>query len=902
MTAVVQHFDLSSPDEEMAEINAASERLRQGKDLEESELRSYAKYLGVKENEYAVFGKSLAQEGLSAPLPKGWEEGRTPEKGKRRFYYDSRTKRSQWAHPLDGLYKDKVKAAREAQRTSRPKVLGDVTNSKRSKGRTGSGGKGKERKVLPPLRLASIDVDTRQHLEDDELSQQNPLYKERQVFSKEFGDSESDVSLSTTTSSNSDLSWRKATAATSKRRKSKGSKTSPRESRMREVSDRSGRSTPAMDSDSNLTTSVSTRSILNSSSRSKRGRALAAIELNKHSASPPSLSPRTPKGSKKKGSPRRIERLNGGATLSPLPAPGGYAVPGSELSHTPKKEAAFDPLQLRLVIDVDEERATKEDIDGLRKLQANAFDGLKKQVGEALEKCVAAMGTKVLEETRKTQSSAEELGSSKRVEEKGGKIVTSEAQANLLTQLKGEIDMMSDLMGKEEAAKTLLVSQVDKFKSNLENERRYSKRLSESLEAAKEEGRKEKVELKSVVETQRQEIESLISRVSELSREKFQMAENFNSTVAGQKDEILRQLNKLMDKSKKQDVLPDAKPVLPEQHGSFDAVAKELEEFRNSVTAQLAEKDRELSQLVRAQGGQSDEIVQMLGEITSAVRIVSTSIEAGKGDASERENSAVKEMGKEIIESVSDIVGSHQNVAESLQKILEGRFESVSACITDGLAEIGNNLERKSAEHAESLSRIGGRCDFMNSEQAKEHQSLCESLGAISNKISAVEESVLKQDVYVTKEDLKEEMKVTFDKFSEVLLEQQLDLLSKTMEKQNMERVVLRSEGCQTEDAAAKEKRKIETKVVESDREESSSRAKSPVFACSKHSKKELALLTQAVEKAKANKRVIRMLTKRKSQRRGSRDSVLHNFEAYLNGLQASTRFTKEIYNSLRQP
>ena len=52
--------------------------------------------------------------------------------------------------------------------------------------------------------------------------------------------------------------------------------------------------------------------------------------------------------------------------------------------------------------------------------------------------------------------------------------------------------------------------------------------------------RKENNELRTTIESQKNEIESLISRVSESSKDKFQMAENFNKIVADQKDEMLR--------------------------------------------------------------------------------------------------------------------------------------------------------------------------------------------------------------------------------------------------------------------------------------------------------------------------------------------------------------------------
>ena len=84
MAQAVQHFDLSSPTDEVLYGVVEAETGRQGGKPSDHELRNYAKYIGVRESEFEDFGRSLAEEGLSAPLPQGWEQGKTPEKGRRR--------------------------------------------------------------------------------------------------------------------------------------------------------------------------------------------------------------------------------------------------------------------------------------------------------------------------------------------------------------------------------------------------------------------------------------------------------------------------------------------------------------------------------------------------------------------------------------------------------------------------------------------------------------------------------------------------------------------------------------------------------------------------------------------------------------------------------------------------
>ena len=67
---------------------------------------------------------------------------------------------------------------------------------------------------------------------------------------------------------------------------------------------------------------------------------------------------------------------------------------------------------------------------------------------------------------------------------------------------------------------------------------------------------------------------------------------------------------------------------------------------------------------------------------------------------------------------------------------------------------------------------------------------------------------------------------------------------------------------------------------------------------CATHSKKQIALLKQSVHKAKANRKAIKLM---ESMRNTTSNSMMHGLEAYINGLQASSKLTKGIYARLNR-
>ncbi|TMW55477.1 hypothetical protein Poli38472_010359 [Pythium oligandrum] len=73
-------------------------------------LRDHAKSLGVDPDKEAAL-MSLVQEALLAELPDDWEQGET-EDGTL-YYFNSNTEESIWEHPLDGHYRDLIKAKKK---------------------------------------------------------------------------------------------------------------------------------------------------------------------------------------------------------------------------------------------------------------------------------------------------------------------------------------------------------------------------------------------------------------------------------------------------------------------------------------------------------------------------------------------------------------------------------------------------------------------------------------------------------------------------------------------------------------------------------------------------------------------------------------------------------------------
>ena len=824
-----------------------------------------------------------------------------------RFYYDSRSQRSQWDHPLDGVYKDKVKAARQAA-ARKPRVLGDVTNSKArrggesQRGKKAGGGerKKKNQKLLPPLRLVPLDVSNAptEPVDATDLSQQNPLYLEGAVVSgRGASDSESGVSTSATTTSLSGgtsaststggaMARRKALRQQRRRNKG-GRQKSPREARLREVAETSGSSSATEPGPAPSSTWSKSRS------GSRGARVLAPLGDPQHSPVSSSsgdstlLSPRTPEcGRKKKGSPRRIEKTNGWEKVSQL---GGQ---GSNAGARGVDDAGnmVDPVQLKLVIDVDEEeRATRGDIDELKRTQSEALEAMGRQVGETIERCVVAVGDKLLREGG--QAGRARAGRSQ--EGSGQEVLTADAgQAQMLKQLKGEIDLMSDLMAKEGSAKALLVSQIDKFKNSLDQERVKSRELQDKLEATRREGKEERAELKESLQEEKQEVEKLISRVSELSREKFQMAENFNSTVVDQRDEILRQLGKLWARVK--DLNPAtstvaAAPTALEPLESGKNLAKELEVLSVHLKEELVRGNDRISEVL---GSSSDQTERVLGEIQRVAQGLENS---ALGAIKESDLAALQ---RNITEGFSEMLESNQKQIESIYTV---KMDAISSRILEGLSDVTGRMDGRSSEQIEAFCKAAESCERILSEQGNNHQVLCKKLTDISNRVDAVEGLMPK--AYLKKEDLEEEVRYAFDKLTKAVAQQQ-DAISKSLEEglqkhEGVEKIVLSSEGCQTEEV------KLMATVGgtpgpnrEDSLDDDDAGSTFSLSDCATHSKKQIALLKQSVHKAKANRKAIKLM---ESMRNTTSNSMMHGLEAYINGLQASSKLTKGIYARLNR-
>ena len=164
--SLFQHYPDAEEEASLSYNSKAEENGQEMRDamiFEEKEVRAYAKYLGIKDHEYQDL-RGLAIEGLTSDLPSDWQTCTTPDKGKRKFYHNTKSKRSQWEHPQDKVYKEKVEAARKEassrqlgktkksqsqsrsqSRSHSPAVLGDVTNSKIHRNSSNSSKKKKDR-------------------------------------------------------------------------------------------------------------------------------------------------------------------------------------------------------------------------------------------------------------------------------------------------------------------------------------------------------------------------------------------------------------------------------------------------------------------------------------------------------------------------------------------------------------------------------------------------------------------------------------------------------------------------------------------------------------------------------------------------------------------------------------
>ena len=941
--SVVQHFDLSSPDDEHLELAMVEPKGSGRKDLSEKELRSYAKYLGIREKEYDAL-KPLAEEGLSAPLPSDWVQCRTPEKGKRRFYYNARSERSQWEHPLDSTYKDKVRVAqRKESQKRRPKVLGDVTNKSRESTPKNAKGKAaakerREKKILPPLRLAPIDVSTRDSLDSGvDLSEQNPLYLEQPYLGagsqtdSESGTISTTVSTATLASASESASVSRSKARSLRQRsRRRNSKQSPREMRMREASA----------SEQSASRSFSTTPVGSESSSSTRGRGPKKGQRNlaplsragpssaqEFAASPSSsssstLAPRTPGNGlkKKKGSPRRIEKLNDNRIRT------GQAA-DNDSKESVHGVGASNPLQLQLVIDVEEEeKATKGDIKVLKRLQSDAFSDLKHKVAEMSEKCLAELGGAL---SAKAERSA----------------VIDKDQDALLQQLKGEIDLISDYYSKDGQAKkdreARLAEEIAKFKNRLTTEHKRAGELEDSLEAAKEEKRREGAYLSATIESQKREIVALMERVAEANK----LAESFNATAAGQGKAILARLDDFWATFQENQPTRDTQPapdgtlVLGDQ--VKDVVREEAGALSCVLSAELAKKFDALSEsLVSAQACHSGKMDKVLEDIKSAAMQVEgaavqreeeTGSGAGNGaaaapnkalnvlgdmravanqlEASIKEQESLYKRDKDsnqlVLEQMSEIkaslqsLGSPSNRKESKQSM--AAVEEGNREVRAVLADLVNTQGDQSREQQEALASmleaaLASHQQKLQSDQENFFSGVSESLANLSESVAKVgEDTELQRGNYLNR-------CLSISTKSTGILMERLDSISEHLSKQGAtERLVLHTEGCQTDqnDVARSLQRKSEdTEAAKGD--DGISVSTSPLLEYSDHSKKQLELLKLSLEKGKAKERAVKMLT-RQGKDKGWRPSLMHNFEAYLQGLHASSNLTQDICKRLKK-
>ncbi|XP_037935834.1 kinesin-related protein 4 [Teleopsis dalmanni] len=80
------------------------------------EINEYASLIGIDatKEHYLLY---LAKEGLMQALPSDWKICYSEEKGAH-YYYNTKTKQSQWDHPLDAVYRELVDQARQKQSIS----------------------------------------------------------------------------------------------------------------------------------------------------------------------------------------------------------------------------------------------------------------------------------------------------------------------------------------------------------------------------------------------------------------------------------------------------------------------------------------------------------------------------------------------------------------------------------------------------------------------------------------------------------------------------------------------------------------------------------------------------------------------------------------------------------------
>ena len=695
---------------------------------------------------------------------------------------------------------------------------------------------------------------------------------------------------------------------------------------MREVSEGEATTTTSMTGTDSESNSISRCRSGSKQSWAIRSASAAMAQDSSHSPSSSSgssnlLSPREPGNGKKKkkGSPRRIEKLNSTSKPSSPTDPDSSVKSSGEATtmsksksklyrhqelaaHIGKAETrvreheAHNPVQLQLVIDVDEDEAekiTKEDLLSLKETQVSALQDLKQHIKNFTEEVVERSFAS------NNSSKGANVGATKQTEAS----INGE-EASLLKQLKGEIDLISDYYSREERAKkerdALLEAHSEKLKNSLQEESKTNTQLKDTLERTKEEARKENNELRTTIESQKNEIESLISRVSESSKDKFQMAENFNKIVADQKDEMLRKLNKIWDKVK-DSRLPESQAVVKmgnqNEIGDIEgSISKEFDRLSQALSSDLAEKHREILKKTEAHDVQVSDLIGKFDKVVEAV----------KASQERMEENILINMSKHVESNLCEVLTKHQLVAERKQS---ENCEAVSKMVSEGLVQFASGTESQHKNQTEDISRVFsdalGQCQqAISSELASNHQVSHDALLDISNKIE-INSGKQNEKAYLTSEDLKEELKTLSDRLTEEFLRQE-DILSRNLLERETQSLVLKSEACQTEDEVpkGKQERKVEDEAKREELRNTHGDDDSVEFTqlpnalmeSLSHSKKQLNLLKKSMKASKAKTAMKEALR----QGMGS-DSLEHKFETYLRGIKASSKTTEGIQKYLKR-
>ncbi|CAH0560801.1 unnamed protein product [Brassicogethes aeneus] len=137
------------------------------------EIKDYATKLGIDPDSEPQL-LPLAAEGLMKALPPGWKPC-YDDKKKSYYYYNNLTKKSQWEHPLDDIYRGLVKKARaESQSLSLGEPTEDATYG---------------RDELPsyeePVNFAALKFDRKKDVKLSPIKVKSPLDSPKKLFTKQ---------------------------------------------------------------------------------------------------------------------------------------------------------------------------------------------------------------------------------------------------------------------------------------------------------------------------------------------------------------------------------------------------------------------------------------------------------------------------------------------------------------------------------------------------------------------------------------------------------------------------------------------------------------------------------------------------------------------------------------------